>query len=371
MMVKVKIYGAGSIGNHLAHACRGKQWEVLVCDVDPAALERTRNDIYPARYGAWDEAIRLSAMDAAAGEEADFVIIGTPPDTHLELALGCLRSRSPRVLLIEKPLCPPDLADCGELLAAAQEAGTTVLVGYNHVLTRNTLAAEDILGSGAYGSPLSMNVRWQEHWGGIFEAHPWLAGPRDSYLGFADRGGGACGEHSHAINIWQHFARVLGLGRIAEVSCMMDMVAADGVCYDRVAQLSVRSEKGLIGTIVQDVITKPAVKTLRLQCADGCLEWYANYADGQDAVLAKDGNAPREERLYAKTRPDDFKGEIDHVDALLQGKTEQSPLSLERGLDTMLVIAAAHRSRAIGRAVRINYAKGYGPGSLEPIECSR
>ena len=26
---KVKIYGAGSIGNHLAHACRNKGWDAM------------------------------------------------------------------------------------------------------------------------------------------------------------------------------------------------------------------------------------------------------------------------------------------------------------------------------------------------------
>ena len=33
-MTKVKIYGAGSIGNHLAYACRSKGWDVTLCDID-------------------------------------------------------------------------------------------------------------------------------------------------------------------------------------------------------------------------------------------------------------------------------------------------------------------------------------------------
>ena len=69
-----------------------------------------------------------------------------------------------------------------------------------------------------------MKGHFQEYWGGIFKAHPWLAGPHQSYLGFSKRGGGACGEHSHAINIWQHFAHLLDLGKIAEVSAFMDFV---------------------------------------------------------------------------------------------------------------------------------------------------
>ena len=64
----------------------------------------------------------------------------------------------------------------------------------------------------------TIDVEFREHWGGIFAAHPWLEGPQDSYLGFWDRGGGASGEHSHAINLWQFFASQLGKGRIIEVS---------------------------------------------------------------------------------------------------------------------------------------------------------
>ena len=50
---KVKIYGAGSIGNHLAHASRNLNWEVDVCDISKDALRRTKDVIYPQRYGKW------------------------------------------------------------------------------------------------------------------------------------------------------------------------------------------------------------------------------------------------------------------------------------------------------------------------------
>ena len=63
--MKTKILGAGSIGNHLSHAARTLGWSVDLVDPDPAALERTRMQIYPGRYGRWDESIRLFAPDAA------------------------------------------------------------------------------------------------------------------------------------------------------------------------------------------------------------------------------------------------------------------------------------------------------------------
>ena len=42
-MMRAKIIGAGSIGNHLGHACRRLGWGVTLCDVDPAARRRAEH----------------------------------------------------------------------------------------------------------------------------------------------------------------------------------------------------------------------------------------------------------------------------------------------------------------------------------------
>ncbi len=355
-MTRVKIYGAGSIGNHLAHGCREHDWAVTMCDTDPAALERTRTSIYPERYGAWDDAIRLCAPSEAARDAADVVIIGTPPDTHVPLALQVLDDAPPRLLLIEKPLCAPDLDGCARLVTRAAETGTRVLVGYNHRVTEHTRIAAEWAREASTGAPTTLRARFREHWGGIFGAHPWLSGPADTYLGYTSRGGGALGEHSHAINLWQYFAGLAGLGRIIEVGAMLDEVdLGDGVVYDRVAQLSVRTESGIIGTIVQDVVTQPAEKWLRLEGERGNLTWQANAEPGVDlARLVVHGEQPVEHRVQ-KTRPDDFRGEIVHLAALLEDPAQPSPLSLTHGLETMAVIVAALESARGGRRVPVNY----------------
>ena len=119
-MYRVKVFGAGSIGNHLTHACRSLGWEVTVVDVDGEALERMRTEIYPSRYGNWDDAILLIDPESVANHPFDLVIVGTPPDSHIPIALEQLRSAAPRAILIEKPLCPPDNSGCGQLLEAGE-----------------------------------------------------------------------------------------------------------------------------------------------------------------------------------------------------------------------------------------------------------
>lgn len=235
----------------------------------------------------------------------------------------------------------------------AAQNGVRVLVGYNHRLTRHTRLAADWLRDHALGEITTLRAMTREHWGGIFAAHPWLSGPADTYLGFTSRGGGALGEHSHAINIWQYFSELAGCGRISEVACMLDEVELEGAAYDRIAQLSVRTDRGLVGTIVQDVVTRPAQKWLRLESTEGYLEWQVSVDADHDLVrMVQHGGGVREERIR-KTRPDDFRGEIEHLAELLAHPDRPSPIDLDAGLDTMRVIVAALRSAREGRVVQV------------------
>jgi predicted dehydrogenase len=362
-MPSIRIIGSGSIGNHLANAARSFGWQVTLTDNDPAALERARTSIYPGRYGAWDEQILLKDSRDAMGDQADVVFIGTPPDSHMALANAVLDRTTPKALIIEKPLTGPDLKGCAELLARVKKAGIFAGVGYNHTLGKNTEAAEKALKSGRIGPVATISARTREHWGGIFRAHPWLPGPSASYLGFSARGGGAAGEHSHGINIWQHFANLLGAGPVSEVSATLDMVKEGGTNYDRLCLLTLRTEGGLVGDVIQDVVTEPAEKSCHIQGRDGFIDWRVGHKPGHDAVI--EGNAQgAEEILIAKTRADDFKAEIAHLEDVMAGRVTSSPIALERGLDTMMVIAAAFKSNATGRRVRIDRSKGYSPDAL-------
>ena len=361
-MYSVKVYGAGSIGNHLSHACRNKEWEVSVYDNDTDALRRMKNKIYPERYGKWDKKISLLEVNDIS-EYYDIVVIGTPPESHVPIALEELRSNNPpRLILIEKPLTTPDMTGCQELYELAIAKKVIVLCGYNHTLTQHTQKVNKIIELENISKCKSIHVQWLEHWGGIFKAHPWLAGPSDSYLGFNERGGGATYEHSHGINIWQHFANTLGMGRISCVTSMMKVNSENGVNYDEITQLIVTSEKGLHGTIIQDVITKPTVKKVNIQCENDSIVWEANKQSNVDSLIYN-----QEEYSFVKSRPDDFVGEINHISDILEGNITQqeSPISLEKGLTTMLVAAAASLSAKSGKEVHIKYDEGYSLKSLK------
>jgi len=364
MSFSVKIFGAGSIGNHLAHASRSLGWDVVICDISQAALDRTRNEIYPTRYGKWDEAIELCSNDAAPTGGADLVVVGTPPDTHLPLAREAVEEK-PKAILIEKPLCGPDLDGAADLVKRADELGVKLFVGYDHVVSKVTGLAGDLLANPALGTIQTIDVEFREYWGGIFKAHPWLAGPWETYLGFWKKGGGASGEHSHALNLWQHLAHLAGAGRVVEVQAMMELVTDARVDYDKICLMNLKTESGLVGRCVQDVVTEPSRKWARVQGESGFVDW--TMTPGQDRLRAQMAGQDPVEQSLSKTRPDDFITELRHIEATLKDGAPQSPIALTFGLDTMLAVAAAHLSRQTGRSVAIDYSAGPRPEALSTL----
>jgi predicted dehydrogenase len=364
-MRRIKIYGAGSIGNHLAHASRRMGWEVTVCDVSAEALERMRTQIYPSRYGAWDESIKLFLNDAAPRGDFDHIFIGTPPEHHLPLALQVL-DESPATIIVEKPVCPPSLDHAQELSERGRGSRTRMYVGYDHVVGKASARAAELVCAGEIGVVQTLDVEFREHWGGIFAAHPWLDGPADSYLGFWEKGGGASGEHSHAINLWQHFAHVVRAGRVREVDARLRYIEDGKACYDDLCLLHLRTENGLLGRVVQDVVTTPHRKRARIQGTTGAVEWVCNYDAAGDAVLLLRSGKPEEVFALPKKRPDDFLRELEHIEADLLKPAGTSELRLERGLDTMLVVAAAHRAERDGHRLRVDYGRGYTADAIRP-----
>ena len=50
-MKKILIFGSGSIGNHMAHACRKIGYDVYITDIDNKALIRMKEKFIPQDTG--------------------------------------------------------------------------------------------------------------------------------------------------------------------------------------------------------------------------------------------------------------------------------------------------------------------------------
>lgn len=354
MSLNVKIYGAGSIGNHLAHASRSLNWNVDVVDIDEVALKRMKNKIYPMRYKKWDEKIGLYKLGEEKKKIYDIIIIGTPPNSHLQLASNAI-DESPKAILVEKPLSDPNLQNIQDFKEKIKNKDTQLFIGYDHVVSESFNNFLKHIKNEPYLEIETLDVEFREHWGGIFDAHFWLEGPKDSYLGFTEQGGGALLEHSHAINLWQTISYELGFGRISQVSAKINYHKDEKLQYDKVSFLNVRSENGLVGRIVQDVVTFPTRKIARLQCKDSFFEWNCGYTSDSDCY--KYGKFKSEEKIFEfkKTRPDDFINELEYIYDKVFKHKKNFRIDIEKGIETMRVIEAAIFSDKHNRTVYINH----------------
>lgn len=316
-------------------------------DIDPVAIERTRSSIYPSRYGAWDSTISFANLDQIEVGWPDLVIVGTPPDTHLALALEALE-KAPKAILIEKPLGGFDLDLYRPLIRKAEDLGCALFIGYDHAVSEVIDKLFEIHQKfrPSIGSLLSVDVNFREYWGGIFAAHPWLDGPSDSYLGFSSRGGGALGEHSHGLHLFDVICERLGGGKPQEIFASVQTNTDAGCDFDAISLLNIVTTSGVMGRCAQDVVTKPTAKNIQLQFSKSRMEVvFEPSKDTLRCVMNESG----EELFYefAKTRPDDFIRELQHLDHVIEtGQYFGSPLRIETGYRVMKMIKAAFKSNA-------------------------
>lgn len=329
-------------------------WEVTVVDADPKALERMKTEVYPQRYGAWDEAIQLfEAKDQPRGG-FDIIYLGIPPHVRLSVAMEVLAEK-PKVLQLEKPVCPPTAEALAELRAfaatAAAQPETMVVIGFNHLVAQNTATVEKAIADSNFGKLLSIESGVRSDWAGILGAHPWLTGPEETYLGYWKKGGGAGGEHSHAISLWVHFAHHCGAGAVSQVSGMVEYVTQGRAEYDRQFFAQLTTENGLVGRVVQDIVTNPKKKWIELQFEGGRIEWWNDVSKTTDEVLIQPKKGDAQKIVIEKTRTEEFLREAQHIDDLIAGrvKYEDSPITLAHGIETALILEAAHRSHAEGK----------------------
>ena len=303
--LKAKIIGAGSVGNHLANACRRRGWMVTLSDIDNNALLRSKNLIYPSRYGKWDPEIVLK-----------------------------------------------DYSE--DLINLAAKKSVKFLCGYNHRVSKVVSYIPEFIESRDFGEVFSIRARTREHWAGILNAHPWLDSPQNSYLGSMIEGGGALLEHSHSLNLFMYCCELLRVGRVTHVSAMQDLKTVKDKTYDQNSQLSLRTESGCFGLVEQDVISKPSEKSIEVTAERG--NFKITFSSNLDILQYEFENDQLIVREFPKKREDDFISEVKHIENLLRDSTMSSPLDLEHAISTMIVINGAIESNLLRKEISLQEA---------------
>src|SRR5690554_3592700 len=116
IMIKCAVIGLGAIsGTHIeGYLSQGDRCKVVaISDMKQENLTRTieQYKLEIACYTDYKEMLEK--------EEIDLVSICTPPGTHKEITIDCLRAG--KHVLLEKPMAP-SLEECDEMIAEAEKA---------------------------------------------------------------------------------------------------------------------------------------------------------------------------------------------------------------------------------------------------------
>ena len=74
------------------------------------------------------------------------------------------------------------------------------------------------------------------------------------------------------------------MGRVRQVTATVDYQRQTGPNTTSLCLANLVTEHGLVGRVVQDVVTRPSRKWARMQGSDGFIEWHCGYAPGKDAI---------------------------------------------------------------------------------------
>ncbi len=334
MNKKILIFGAGSIGNHMANANLILRNQVSVTDIDKKNLIRMKNKIFPSRYGKWNNSIKLiDYKKVFKTGEFDLIIIGTPPKTHLGLVKKLHRNNIRyKKLLIEKPLN----SYIENNLFIKKLNKNNIFIGYNHSISSSISYFINEIKKDKKNLK-NIFINWKEGFEGILKAHKWLKNEFSSYLGYSRDGGGAIQEHSHALHLALVILNELGISKY-KTKFYKQYIDNNHKLYDNLA-LVLFSSKKLNLKLDIDLITFPAEKNIIVKSNNKKIVWVHNFKKNYDAVKVVSKNGKEKIKFFKKTRSSEFENEMKYILSLKTKKNYQnSRLNISYGIKVMETI---------------------------------
>jgi predicted dehydrogenase len=373
--IRIGIVGAGiaAVSAHLPILTQSEDFEVVsLCDTNRERLE------FVARE--WDISqahCEIGNFLQAPGLEA--VVIATPPDSHLPLALACIDAGMH--LLVEKPLAA-NMKESAELVACARKKGVRVAVNHEKRFHPTFEHVSRLLQDGAIGRPFFAGVHWASNVklapdsfipAGFGEGYRWRWSNREI-------GGGIVQDHlPHYVDLVSHWTGAVPTAVYAQVwnvgKDLLSWPSAESVWEDMGLVLT-RFSSGFVLRLETGVVGRSLSPLWSL--GSGIGEWTEyGYILGTSGQLLFDllpwdssengriavwqlGRAQQERTGWAyveQTEPrrrqgspagaahDMFSAQLGDFARLLRGQKTRIATA-EDGLSTMAVVEAAYRSAA-------------------------
>ena len=248
--MKFLIVGLGSMGKRRIRNLKALGLEEIA-GYDPRADRRKEA---AERYGI----DTLNVWSLACNWPADAWIISTPPLTHMALAVEALALK--RHVFTEADL--PD-SRVRQIIAERDRSGLIAVPSCTMIHHPGPTQIRALIADGSIGTPQLFTYHTGQH---LADWHPW-----ESYGEFyaGQRETGAAREIVPYELIWltRQFGSINQLvalhGRSGTLDCDID---------DHYA-LAVQFTSGIVGTLLIDALSRPAVRNLRISGDNGVLEW--------------------------------------------------------------------------------------------------
>ncbi|MGH2603363.1 MAG: Gfo/Idh/MocA family protein, partial [Dehalococcoidia bacterium] len=196
----IGIAGAGVIGRLHTGAIGQVDHAVVRAVSDP--VEAAGRALAEANGAEW----HASYEEMLARADVDVVILGTPSGLHAEQA--ALAAGAGKHIVTEKPMATT-VADIDRMIAACEDAGTTLAVIFQNRFSRETRLLKRAIAAGLLGRPILGNAF--VHWRRTAEYYAASGGWRGTWA--LDGGGALMNQSIHTIDLLQWF-----IGPAASVS---------------------------------------------------------------------------------------------------------------------------------------------------------
>ena len=286
-------------------------------------------------------------LNAALSHCPDAVIIANPTAFHLDIAIPAAKQGCH--LFIEKPI-NHTLDRIDALLRAVGIGRGKVFTAFQfrfHPGLNKINALIDYQGlqrtksqPSAIGRPLSFRVQWGEY---LPSWHPW-EDYRKGYSARAELGGGVVLTLSHPFDYLRWF-----FGEVESLWAFTGKSSDLEVNVEDTAEIGLRFENGVIGSVHLDYVQRPPVHMLEIIGTKGTIRW--NSSDGDVWVYSDDSGVATYPAPPKFERNELFLAEMQHFIEVVQGKVE--PLcTLDDGIKALEIALGVHESALEGQMIK-------------------
>lgn len=327
--MKFLIAGLGSIGRrHLRNLVSLGEQDILLYRTHRSTLPEDELALFPVE----------TDLKAALAHHPDAVIVANPTALHLDVAIPAAQAGCH--LLIEKPVAPQLGLEVERLQSLADAAKIKTLVGFQFRFHPVLERVKTILDAGGIGRPLHFRAHWGEYLPGW---HPW-EDYRQGYAARADLGGGVINTLCHPLD----YLRWL-FGEVRSVFAVTDRVSDLEIDVEDLAEITLRFENGVIGSVHLDFFQQPPTHWLEISGTAGLIHW-DNTSGAARVYYVNEGGWDDIQPPADFERNDLFLAEMSHFLALISGQ-EASRCSLADGIRSLDLTTAVHQAAALGETL--------------------